>query len=210
MNVYEKLQTMRCELEGMKLKKSGKNKFAGYEYFELQDFIPAINSLMSKHKLTSVISYDKEIAKLTLINSEKPEETLIFTSPMSEATLKGCHAVQNLGATITYLRRYLWINTLEIVESDALDADSHDNTNKTEKVAKTSQNKPSSPKEEPEPRVKTEEEMEAEEKLKKTDLVCSVCDVVINGAEKHYSLEKYGCKLCRDCQENASPLKKNK
>jgi len=46
MNIYEKLQIMRCELQDMKLKKSGKNKFAGYEYFELQDFIPEINKLM--------------------------------------------------------------------------------------------------------------------------------------------------------------------
>ncbi len=122
MNIYEKLQVMRCELQAMALKKSGKNKFAGYDYFELHDIIPAINELMKAHKVTSTVQYDKEMAKLTLVNSEDPIETLIFTSPMSEATLKGCHAVQNLGASITYLRRYLWINALEIVESDALDS----------------------------------------------------------------------------------------
>ena len=41
---------------------------------------------------------------------------------MSEAALKGCHAVQNLGAVQTYLRRYLWTTALEIVEHDAIDA----------------------------------------------------------------------------------------
>jgi hypothetical protein len=30
--------------------------------------------------------------------------------------------VQNLGAVISYLRRYLWVNAFEIVEHDALDA----------------------------------------------------------------------------------------
>jgi hypothetical protein len=41
---------------------------------------------------------------------------------MSTAALKGCHEVQNLGAVQTYLRRYLWVAALEIVEHDALDA----------------------------------------------------------------------------------------
>ena len=41
---------------------------------------------------------------------------------MSTAELKGCHAIQNLGAVQTYLRRYLWVTAMEIVENDALDA----------------------------------------------------------------------------------------
>jgi hypothetical protein len=48
--------------------------------------------------------------------------SVMFTSPMSSAALKGCHDVQNLGAVQTYLRRYLWTNAFEIVEHDALDA----------------------------------------------------------------------------------------
>jgi hypothetical protein len=47
-----------------------------------------------------------------------------ITSPMSEAALKGCHAVQNLGAVQTYIRRYLWVTALEIVEHDAIDSSS--------------------------------------------------------------------------------------
>ena len=41
---------------------------------------------------------------------------------MSEANLKGCHPVQNLGAVETYIRRYLWVAALEIVEHDAVDS----------------------------------------------------------------------------------------
>ena len=41
---------------------------------------------------------------------------------MSSAALKGCHEVQNLGAVQTYLRRYLWVTAMEIVEHDALDS----------------------------------------------------------------------------------------
>jgi hypothetical protein len=41
---------------------------------------------------------------------------------MSTAALKGCHEVQNLGAVETYIRRYLWVTALEIVEHDAIDS----------------------------------------------------------------------------------------
>jgi hypothetical protein len=36
--------------------------------------------------------------------------------------MKGLHEVQRLGAVQSYLRRYLWVAALEIVEHDALDA----------------------------------------------------------------------------------------
>ena len=123
-NIYSKMQKVRCEFQEKPLKKSGHNKFAGYRYFELADFLPTINSLLEKYNLCSNISFDKELATLTIINSENTDEKLIFTSPMSQANLKGCHDVQNLGAVQTYLRRYLWVNAFEIVEQDGLEATS--------------------------------------------------------------------------------------
>lgn len=125
MNIYEKLQNIRCEVQKESFKKSGKNKFAGYEYFELADFLPKINELMLKHKISSYISFTNELAILTLVNCENPEETIQFTSPMSTATLKGCHEIQNLGAVQTYLRRYLYVNAFEIVEGDMLNGLTH-------------------------------------------------------------------------------------
>lgn len=135
MNIYEKLQDARVTLQGASLKKTGKNDYAGYDYFELGDFLPKINELLKEHKLTSVVCFTNEIASLTIINSEKPDEQMIFTSPMSEAQIKGCLAVQNLGAVQTYLRRYLYMNAFEIVEHDAVDGltgvdDKNQNKNK--------------------------------------------------------------------------------
>lgn len=121
MNIFEKLQTIRCLLQKESFKKSGNNKFAGYDYFELGDFLPRINEAMLEHKITSNISFGIDLAVLTLIDIEKPEDKILFTSPMSEAQLRGCHPVQNLGAVQTYLRRYLYMAAFEIVEHDALD-----------------------------------------------------------------------------------------
>lgn len=135
-NIYSKMQKARCEFQEKPLKKSGHNKFAGYHYFELGDFLPTINSLLEKYNLCSTISFDNDMATLTIVNAENTDEKLVFTSPMSNANLKGCHDVQNLGAVQTYLRRYLWVNAFEIVESDGLDA----TTGKDDKPSKTKAN----------------------------------------------------------------------
>ena len=121
MTVYKKLQEARILLQNTKLSKSGKNKFAGYEYFELGDFLPAIQKICNDVGLCGVVSFNKEDAYLVIHNTEG-DDFVTFTSPMSSAALKGCHDVQNLGAVQTYLRRYLWTNAFEIVEHDALDS----------------------------------------------------------------------------------------
>ncbi len=121
MSVYKKLQEARIQLQNTKLNKSGKNKFAGYEYFELGDFLPQIQNICQKNGLCGMVSFTAETAYLTIHETEG-DGFVTFTSPMSSAALKGCHDVQNLGAVQTYLRRYLWTNAFEIVEHDALDA----------------------------------------------------------------------------------------
>ena len=122
MNVYQKLNLAREKFHAAEIKKSGHNKFAGYYYFELADFIVPALKIFKEVGLTSVIRFEADIATMEIVNNEKPEDRIYILSPMSEASLKGCHPVQNLGAVETYIRRYLWVAALEIVEHDALDA----------------------------------------------------------------------------------------
>jgi hypothetical protein len=119
--VHKKLMNARIILQSMSLKKSGHNKFAGYQYFELGDFLPQINEIFHGHGLCGVISYDSEYASLTITDVDDGTN-IVITSPMVEANLKGAHAIQNLGAVETYQRRYLWMTAMEIVEHDALDS----------------------------------------------------------------------------------------
>jgi hypothetical protein len=132
MTVYKKLQEARILLQNTKLNKSGKNKFAGYEYFNLGDFLPQIQVICKDVGLCGVISFDNNMAYLQ-INDTDDGTSIMFTSPMSSAALKGCHDVQNLGAVQTYLRRYLWTNAFEIIEHDLLD----ENTDVTQPVKKS-------------------------------------------------------------------------
>lgn len=121
MNIYEKIAKARVAYAGMNIKKSGKNDYAGYAYYELCDILPAINKIGEDHGFLCEVSFTDTLATMTVRNTEKPEDVAIFTSPMSKASLKGCHEVQNLGAVETYIKRYLYQNAFEIVEADSLD-----------------------------------------------------------------------------------------
>ena len=120
-NVYRKLMSARMQLQNTKLSKSGHNKFAGYKYFELGDFLPTINTIFSDLDLCGVVSFTADLATLTITDIDDGSQ-IVITSPMGSAALKGCHEVQNVGAVETYQRRYLWVTAMEIVEHDVLDA----------------------------------------------------------------------------------------
>ena len=121
MNIYEKIQEVKARLLKANIKKSGVNKFAGYNYYELADFTPFIIDFCTELKLFTAISFDKELAKLTIVNSENPEERIEYTSPIEELELKGCNKIQALGGTETYSRRYLYMSAFDIIESDMFD-----------------------------------------------------------------------------------------
>lgn len=122
MSAHLKLMKARVKLQGIELKKSGQNKFAGFSYFELGDFLPAIQSIFAEVGLCGVVSYATDYAYLRIYDVDKPADPIVITSPMAELVLKGSHPIQNMGAIQTYQRRYLWMTALEIVEHDELDA----------------------------------------------------------------------------------------
>ena len=119
--VHKKLMQARIRLQGTKLEKSGLNKFAGYKYFELGDFLPEIQNIFNDLGLCGVVSYDASYATLTITDTDDGT-VIVISSPMAAAELKGAHPIQNLGAVETYQRRYLWMTALEIVEHDVIDS----------------------------------------------------------------------------------------
>ena len=121
MTVYTKLSEARKRLRNTAIKKSGKNKFAGFEYFELQDFLHPILDIFDELGLFGNVTFTDSMATLTIRDIED-NSTVDFTAPMASAEIKGCSPVMNLGGSITFLRRYLWVNALEILESDPSDA----------------------------------------------------------------------------------------
>jgi hypothetical protein len=121
MSVYKKLQEARVNLHKTQLNKSGKNKFAGFSYFELSDFIPQVTDIFNKVGLCGVVSFTQDTAYLTVHETEG-DGFITFTSPLVMAENAKGQAIQSLGSTHTYFRRYLWLMAMEITENDAIDA----------------------------------------------------------------------------------------
>ncbi|MBU3126774.1 ERF family protein [Clostridium tagluense] len=118
LNIYQKLQKSRAELQKKTMKKSGKNTFSHYEYFELGDFLPQVNEIAQSNGLAPIFNYTTESATLTIIDTDKIEDTILFTTPVVASELKGCMPMQSVGAMQTYARRYLYVMAFEISEND--------------------------------------------------------------------------------------------
>jgi len=121
-SVYKKLNEAREIFHAQKLQKTGHNKFAGYDYFTLGDFLVPALAAFKQAGICAVVSFDSAIATMRIVDVDGHGEPLVITSPMGSAALKGVHEVQNIGAVETYQRRYLWMAALEIVEHDEIDA----------------------------------------------------------------------------------------
>ena len=117
--LYKKLQHARLELQNKKLKKTGYNPFQKFNYFELGDFLPYVNKIFSDLQLADHINIyrDKAIAECLIIDTETGEEVAFYT-PIQEQLAKQ----QDIGAVITYARRYAYNVVLNISENDILDA----------------------------------------------------------------------------------------
>ena len=135
-NIYQKLMEVRTNFHKLELKKSGHNKFANFKYFELGDFLVPATKLLNEEGLCPIVTFDNEVAKMVLVNTDNPSETIEFTSPMRDLELKGANSMQSLGGVETYQTRYLYIQLLNIVESDSFDAVSGKDDHISEKQVK--------------------------------------------------------------------------
>lgn len=147
LNVWAKLLLARKKFLEAGVQKTGINRHLEFKYFELVDIVPVATAIGYELGLLFLTSFDNEYAVMTVVNTEQPEETIIFKSPMKdidsiESSRTGgklTNAVQNLGSAETYQRRYLYMAALDIVESDGFDAEvgEPDTERKPVKKAKT-------------------------------------------------------------------------
>jgi hypothetical protein len=145
MSPLARLQKVREEISGMSLKKSGKNKYSGFTYFELRDFLPQANKLFAKYGLCPVfdIGYEQLLERSTDFDGESfsnveyayldvcdaySDAVIPFKTPTAENVIRDKmgkiseqNPIQNLGAKKTYLKRYLYLDVLELSEDDAVD-----------------------------------------------------------------------------------------
>ena len=139
----EAISSIRVKLQKSNLKKSGKNKFAGFDYFELGDFLPTLNELMEKEGVNDIFTIKDGEAVLTLIKREERQSYsipfVVFDTPLNSKGIKSMQDIQYLGALNTYYKRYLYINAFGITDGEIIDAMDVDGTKKTPTQAPVAQ-----------------------------------------------------------------------
>lgn len=138
----ESIIQIRVELQNAKLKKSGKNKFAGFDYFELADFLPKLNELMLEKGVNDRFYIKDDYATLELQKGEEINTYtmpfVLFETPLTYKKDKTGNFVKNkegdyiqvpsmqdiqyLGALNTYYKRYLYLNAFGITDGEVIDS----------------------------------------------------------------------------------------
>jgi hypothetical protein len=144
MTVFRKLQAARLELVNSGIKKTGYNSYGKWHYYELGDFIPTVHRLFDAVGLCGIFNIDNVTATLTIFDNEDGTH-VTFSSPVVMATNGKGQDIQSLGATHTYMRRYLWLMAMEIVEADAVDSQPQEEKKPEPKVSKPKEEAPKKP-----------------------------------------------------------------
>lgn len=145
----EKLETIKLGLRKVINTKSGYNTHSKFKYYQLEDFLPQVLELFARYHIYNeyfidtelevmeeTIEYDEEnnkeykkvvkrpveYAYLYLQDLDNTDDEMVYKLKTAEASVYGASAIQNLGAKITYMKRYIYMSLLDIVEPDAVDA----------------------------------------------------------------------------------------
>ena len=152
-NLNESIIKIRVDLQNSKLKKSGKNKFAEFDYFELADFLPRLNELMLEEGINDNFRITNDLATLTLIKGEEKQEYtmpfVIFDTPLTfkkdkngnyvkdkngdYVQVQSMQDIQYLGALNTYYKRYLYLNAFGITDGEVIDSMDNEDLKKKSK-----------------------------------------------------------------------------
>lgn len=152
MAVRSKLAQARLKFLEANAKKTGKNVSMQFMYFELSDIVPIALPIFAELGLVTVTNFDDKegVASMTVFDSDDESEGITFTTPyremapiVSNAGKQVTNELMALGSSITYMRRYLWMIVLDIVEHDDIDGEL---IGKEEKPAPKKEKKQSKPK----------------------------------------------------------------
>ena len=142
LNLNESIIKIRVKLQNSKIKKTGNNKFAGFEYYELGDFLPKLNELMLEENINDLFTIENDEVKLILMKGEEKQEYKmpfkIFETPLvlkkdkdgnflknsnnEYIEIPSMQDIQYLGALNTYYKRYLYLNAFGITDGEVIDS----------------------------------------------------------------------------------------
>ncbi len=147
LQLLTKIEQIKYEVSEADLKKSGKNTYQKYNYFELKDFMPLVRKLCIKYKVATQFNVIDDTAYLHVFDTETncfrrwshkiPKvETLGLNKTGEMIPIKETEQEKVKGALETYSRRYLYLAFLELTDGDPIDSGDVDAQKKTTKQKK--------------------------------------------------------------------------
>ena len=143
MNAYQKLILARELFLAENVQKTGKNMHLSFKYFELDDIVPVATKIFARIGLLPMVNFFDGMATMDIVNTDKPDEFMTFKVPfnplepiVSKEGKNATNAMQALGSSITYMRRYLYMMVLDICEADSIDANIRSGTDNTPSPSK--------------------------------------------------------------------------
>lgn len=133
-----KLNRLRKAIKDKGLEKSGFNKFAGFSYYELKDFLPEVIDECEKIGIfthfdivnSSDFKYDETKQDYVQVSNGYEARLIAYDTDgtgkeewsLPVPRIEGQNIMQSIGAANTYMKRYLYMNLLELSENDETDA----------------------------------------------------------------------------------------
>lgn len=135
MSVLNKIMKVSVALAALNLKKSGKNSFLKFEYYELSDFLPQLYQLCLENQLFLKVDIESDKAVLTVKDIEDGSvETFTHAFHYDIGTQSDkMDPMQREGCIATYMRRYVFMNAFGIVDPDGFDTTVYMKTYATKK-----------------------------------------------------------------------------
>lgn len=128
--LYKKLQDAREQFKECGIKKTGQNEFQQYSYFELNEILDLAIPILKKNNLSTKAGFGKKPYYMELIDTEtgygEKFESDVEDWSYDNIGKDSTHnkMLQGVGKKESYLRRYLYMQILDVHDSDAVEIDS--------------------------------------------------------------------------------------
>lgn len=133
-NVFNKVNQLRSAISQQPLHKTGYNPHSKHKFFELSDFLDTTKAICYELQLATKFDIIGDEAILTVFDIESGESLEFKTLYKNTTNIKD--EIQSLGSSMTYLRRYLYVDLLELVENDTIDNTNYTKTPKQQEITR--------------------------------------------------------------------------
>ena len=128
--LYKNLQEAREQFKECGIKKTGQNNFQNYSYFELNEIVDLAITILKKNNLSTKTGFGKKPYYMELIDTEtgygEKFESDVPDWTYNDIGKDSTHnkMLQGVGKKESYLRRYLYMQILDVHDTDAVEIES--------------------------------------------------------------------------------------